>query len=110
MQAPEQDYQFYRMLIVVVSAIVILIVLFVTTTWIHLAQPYYNIDYETMNMTLFYNKTAKELARCEFIGNHTVGNMIFLPWTLILTVIFSYSVKRKKYCLNCCDGRPGLIL
>jgi hypothetical protein len=55
------------------------------------------------------NDTIRLVTQCERISDYRRGNIIFAPFALVLILIFSWSIKREKQCLDMCDGRPGKI-
>ena len=40
--------------------------------------------------------------------SYQVNNLIVLPFSLLLTLIFSFFSKRDSLCVNQCSGRPGI--
>jgi hypothetical protein len=53
------------------------------------------------------NNTIHLVKQCEMISDHRRGNLIFAPFAVSLILIFSWSVKREKGCIDMCEGRPG---
>lgn len=40
--------------------------------------------------------------------SYQANNLIVLPFSLLLTIIFSFFSKRESFCVNKCSGRPGI--
>ncbi|CAF3690473.1 unnamed protein product [Rotaria sordida] len=88
--------------------IIFLSLLYSITTLTHFSSFKYEITDETQ-LELLVNETIRLVAHCERISNSRLGNLVFFPIAVCLIVIFSWSVKRERKCLNICDGRPGVI-
>ncbi|CAF1562766.1 unnamed protein product [Rotaria magnacalcarata] len=85
-----------------------LLLLYLTTTLIHFSWFKYDITDDTKLESLV-NETIRLVSHCERISNSRQGNLVFFPIALALIIMFSWSVKRERRCLNLCDGRPGII-
>ena len=87
-------------------SIFLLLLMFSITTVTHFTSFKYEITNET-KLDQLVNDTIRLVAQCQGISNYRTGNLVFFPVALALILIFSWSVKREKRCLNMCDARPG---
>ncbi|UJR37331.1 hypothetical protein I4U23_030039 [Adineta vaga] len=83
-------------------------ILFISTSLMYLVSFGYNMN-EDHDEEFSINDTIRLVNQCVNISDYRTGNLIFAPFALSLILIFSWSLKREKYCLNMCDGRPALI-
>ncbi|CAF3528746.1 unnamed protein product [Rotaria sp. Silwood1] len=97
-----------RTMWVSVLIIIFLSLLYSITTLTHFSSFKYEITDET-KLDVIVNETIRLVAHCERISDSRLGNLIFFPIAVGLIIIFSWSTKRERKCLNTCDGRPGLI-
>ncbi|CAF4481627.1 unnamed protein product, partial [Rotaria magnacalcarata] len=91
-----------------VLSVLLLSLLFVITTLMYLKSfVYYTTDEKEGESSI--NDTIRLVKQCESISDYRRGNLIFSPFALTLILIFSWSIKREKWGLRMCDGRPGLL-
>ncbi|CAF5006865.1 unnamed protein product, partial [Rotaria magnacalcarata] len=91
-----------------VLSVLLLSLLFVITTLMYLKSfVYYTTDEKEGESSI--NDTIRLVKQCESISDYRRGNLIFSPFALTLILIFSWSIKREKWGLRMCDGRPGKI-
>lgn len=95
-----------RTLWVGILIIIFLSLLYAITTLMHFSSFKYEINEDT-KLDVLVNETVRLVAQCEHISNSRVGNLVFFPIAVSLIVIFSWSTKREKRCVDLCGGRPG---
>ncbi|CAF0734551.1 unnamed protein product [Rotaria sordida] len=89
-------------------SVLLLSILFLITTIMYLKSFVYYISDEKEG-EFSINDTIHLVKQCESISDYRRGNLIFSPFALTLILIFSWSMKRDKQCLDMCDRRPGLL-
>lgn len=77
------------------------------TTITHFSSFQYDVVNHTRIENLL-NDTIRLVAKCGRISNYRMENVIFFPIAVAMILVFSWSIKREKRCLNVCDSRPGI--
>jgi len=57
----------------------------------------------------FENSTYHLVKECARIYNYQIGSLLFASIACVLTVFFSFLIKRKTCCLKGCDCRAGKV-
>lgn len=86
-------------------SILFLSLLFIVTTIMYYFSFGYNILNDEEHISI--NDTIRLVNDCTYISDYQLGNITFAPFALVLILLFSWSVKRERWCRHTCDGRPG---
>ena len=86
-------------------SILFLCLLFIITTIIYSFSFGYNIFNDEEHLSI--NDTIRLVNDCTYISDYQRGNITFAPFALVFILLFSWSVKRERWCQHTCDARPG---
>jgi hypothetical protein len=68
-----------------------------------------NFSANNTKLVVLINTTIHLVKECKSISDHRRENLMFVPFAIILILMFCFLIKRRKRCLHICHSRPGKI-